>query len=354
YELSYEQGHMYSPEELEEFFLRVKEGEGEEFYILGGSMLYLELLFHSFCSFDTLGSSYEGGILLCEKTGDEEGALEEGKAKNPGEIETPQVVNLFATKEFLSFAQRMRRWQQMGFFVPGSSTSEEGCNDMVKRGKILGWFFYNVPGEEVENTSTGEREMVFLPMKEAMRTTEVCQDVLWSIPVTCENPGKVLVFLERLYTDEALVNLLQRGIEGVSYVVTEEGERGKQIAPPEGESVLTIPYYTELGLFGNRRLAYTWAPGEADQISKVEKFSESVSLTSPAWGYSFDPEPVQASHLAVKEVVDRYAGLLVTGEVDPETEIPLLLEELEGAGIQEVLAENQRQLDAFLEAAGKR
>ena len=38
-----------------------------------------------------------------------------------------------------------------------------------------------------------------------------------AIPASCENPERVLMFMNRLYSDKALVNLLVYGIEGTHY-----------------------------------------------------------------------------------------------------------------------------------------
>ena len=51
---------------------------------------------------------------------------------------------------------------------------------------------------------------------------------------------------------------------------------------------------------------------------------------------------------AVSNVRSKYYKALITGAVDPEEYIPLLLQEMEDAGSAEVIAEMQRQVDAWL------
>ena len=46
----------------------------------------------------------------------------------------------------------------------------------------------------------------------------------------------------------------------------------------------------------------------------------------------------------------QFLGGLMTGEMDPETTIPQFLAALESAGINDVVAEAQRQLDAWVAA----
>ncbi|MDC7287532.1 ABC transporter substrate-binding protein [Blautia schinkii] len=332
-----EEGKYYSFDELEEFFQRVKDGEGEDFYILGGNLTCGgDLLERSGYAFDVLGAGIETGVLLL------------GSDNNPDKI-----VNFYETKEFEEFARRMYRWQNKGFFVPDTAISEDSPNLLMRDGRTLGWFFHNVPGEEKENTSDSGLDVTFIPTMEAVRTTDTYQTVLWSIPITCENPEKVMEFLELLYTDERVCNLLQRGIEGASYVVEEENEEGKLIALPEGETIDTLPYYAHLGVFGNRLDAYTWVPGEIDRNRRIKEFSDSISRTSPAWGYVFDQEPTALEISRVKEVIKKYIGVIETGAADPDVELPMFLDELKAAGIDKVIEENQRQYDLWRDASGR-
>lgn len=337
YGFELEEGKYYTFDELEEFFQKVKEGEGEDFYILGGNLICKSnLLEKSAYAMDVMGAGVETGVLMLDSEND-----------------AGKIVDFYETEEFREFAQRMYRWQKQGFFVPDTAISEDSPNLLMKERKSLGWFFHNVPGEETENASDSGCDVTFIPTMEAVRTTDTYQTVLWSIPTTCENPEKVMEFLELLYTDERVCNLLQRGIEGVSYVVEEEDEYGKLIALPEGETIETLPYYAHLGVFGNRLDAYTWAPGKIDRNRRIKEFSDNISRTSPAWGYVFDQEPTALEIAQVREVIKKYIGVIETGVVDPDIELPMFLDELKTAGIDKVIEENQRQYDRWREAAGR-
>ena len=68
-------------------------------------------------------------------------------------------------------------------------------------------------------------------------------------------------------------------------------------------------------------------------------------------GFSFDITEVESEIAALKFIKDKYEKVLTTGTVDPAVEVPKLIEEAKAAGIDKVVAEAQRQFDAFL--AGK-
>lgn len=330
YGFELKEGKCYSFDELEKFFRRVKDGEGKDFFILGGSVCRNGQIERAACLFDVMGADVTSGVLMLDQN-----------------MKTKKIVNFYETKQFAEFANRMYRWQQQGFFMPNTSITEESANSLMKNNRILGWFFHNVPGEEAENAFPSGREVVYIPTQEAVQTTDVYQDALWSIPTTCEKPEKVMEFLNLLYTDEEVINLLQRGIEGISYVVKKENENGKLIDFPEGKTVDTVPYYIEAGIYGNRLKAYTWVPGDVNRNKIIQDFNDEISLVSPAWGYVFDSESVSVELAGIREVVDKYIGIIETGAVDPRIELPMFLEELSQTGIDQVIAENQRQFDRF-------
>lgn len=339
YDFQLEDGKCYTFDELEAFFNRVKKGEGEDFFIIGGSLASgAGLLEKSEFAFDVLGSHINTGVLMLGQ---------EGEITSASLAACNKIVDFYETKEFMQFARRMYRWNQAGFFYPNTSISEMDSNIMMRDNKILGWFFHNVPGEEVENASKSKLDVTFIPTREAIRTTDASQNVLWSIPATSEKPEKVIEFLNLLYTDSAVSNLLQRGIEGESYVVVEENENGKLIDFPEGMDISTIPYYVNGGVYGNRLCAYTWVPGDINHNQAVKEFSDQISLTSPAWGYVFDSENVSIQIAQVDQVVEKYIGIIETGSVDPNIEVPLFLSELKAAGIDQIVEENQRQYDTW-------
>jgi putative aldouronate transport system substrate-binding protein len=62
---------------------------------------------------------------------------------------------------------------------------------------------------------------------------------------------------------------------------------------------------------------------------------------------------VAAELTAVNAVVDGMGRALFTGYVDPEVELPKYIEALKAAGLETVLAEVQKQYDAWKVAKGQ-
>jgi len=64
-------------------------------------------------------------------------------------------------------------------------------------------------------------------------------------------------------------------------------------------------------------------------------------------GFVFDSEPVAIQAAAMRNVVDEFRTPLTVGGMDLETAVPAYIAALRSAGADDVLAELNRQLDAF-------
>ena len=69
---------------------------------------------------------------------------------------------------------------------------------------------------------------------------------------------------------------------------------------------------------------------------------------SAAMGFTPDLTPVETQCLALKAVIEEYMPELQTGTSDPDEVIPEMLERMNEVGLQDIIAEIQAQLNAFL------
>ena len=138
------------------------------------------------------------------------------------------------------------------------------------------------------------------------------------------------------------------GLEGVSYEVTAEDENGIQIKFLS-DDVLSLPYYTPYGLWGNQCNYAAIYPATTERSVILEEFENSTSPErwSPAMGYSFDSSSVSTEIASVSAVIEQYGKSINCGALDPEKALPEFINSLKSAGIDKVIAENQRQLDEW-------
>lgn len=103
-----------------------------------------------------------------------------------------------------------------------------------------------------------------------------------------------------------------------------------------------MPYWVQGGLFHT----YVLENEPLDKWAMVREFND-ASEEAPSFGFDFNLDAVSAQAAAFRNVLDEFGKALYTGSVDPEKYLPQLLKKLETAGITEVLAQMQRQVDEW-------
>ena len=99
---------------------------------------------------------------------------------------------------------------------------------------------------------------------------------------------------------------------------------------------------------GNQYISKAWEGDDLDLYSTQLPAYNDGSRISGAFGFTFDNTSVASQIAAVENVKSEYLTLMNWGMLDPETELPKFIEKLKEAGIDEIIAEKQRQLDEWL------
>ncbi|CAK4847137.1 unnamed protein product [Aphanomyces euteiches] len=152
------------------------------------------------------------------------------------------------------------------------------------------------------------------------------------------------MFINLLYTDKYLINLLNWGIEGKHYVKVSDNV----IDYPSGVTAATSGYnLNQSWMFGNQMNTNLWKGEDPQLWDKYKVFNESAER-SPALGFVFDPTPVKIEITSINNVNQQYASVINTGSLDTTKTIPEYLKKLEAAGANKIIVEKQRQLDEWV------
>ena len=91
-------------------------------------------------------------------------------------------------------------------------------------------------------------------------------------------------------------------------------------------------------------------PTQAEGADYWQRFSAYYDAAEalPYGGFIFDGSALETEAAAIANVWAEYAFNLMSGAVDPATELPAFLSKLETAGINEFVAEAQAQLAAYV------
>ena len=249
-----------------------------------------------------------------------------------------EVVDWYETDEFMELAKTFYSWYRKGYISSNMLTSQRSSSDLVREGEAFCYLSTIGPGaDEGTDTELGGSivEVALSDVPQLLTSNELGLTAI-GISSTCEEPEKAMEFLELLYTDEYLVNLFSYGIEGENYTLT----NGK--VDQQGD------YFLLYSQPMNQTLKAPLVSSGSDYESYISDFLDN-EIQSAALGFVFDERPVQQQITYCQAVVAKYFPVIDSGLVDPEKEMPVFVEELKKAGIDEIIAEKQRQLDEWRE-----
>ncbi|MEE1200018.1 MAG: ABC transporter substrate-binding protein [Christensenellales bacterium] len=234
-------------------------------------------------------------------------------------------------------------WYEKGYINPDAAVIDS--MPRVTRGVVQsgqGWFGYETM------CATNLQDECFVANIEgpSMNSSSI-RGAISAICAYSEHPVEAMQLINLMNTNQEYRTLATFGIEGKHYEVVEPG----------------VVRRTELGIQNMNNNNYVHGssvlcPLEASQFegmeldtkqyeNMIERY-ETQAEKSVALGFSFDVTPVVDQCLALASVWSQYINELQTGTSDPEVVIPQLKAELEAVGLNDVLAECQAQLDAFI------
>ena len=255
-----------------------------------------------------------------------------------------RVENLFATEAFRDYAHRHREWVRCGFALSGTLTGGVRSYEYLAAGKVFGMTTAYSPIEESVQQGNYTFPIGITSLTQAVNSTASNQERMWGIPVTSPHPEKAMRFLNLMFSSPEIANLLSNGLEGVHYVETEPGV----ITHAPGTDPARQGYGSVFSRFGDQMQVKHWVPTTPDFYRELASFNEQAQ-DSLSLGYVFNGEGVASEIAAVTAVVSLYLPPLECGMLeDVDGALAEFNEKLQSAGIDRIIAENQRQLDAWL------
>lgn len=255
------------------------------------------------------------------------------------EMDGDRVINMFEDPAYVETAELTREWYEKGYVIKDSATSTEAAVNLVKAGKGFGYFNHMKPGFEVQESQIAGHEMVAVKLSDPVTITAASTGFNLSISRNTQNAEKTMEFLNLLYTDKDVMNLLANGIEGKHYVV-----KDGVIAKPEG--VTESKYVFNQWMLGNNYLTYPWEGNSPDFWEEMKAHNKSAKL-SPAFGFTFNPDPVKTEIAAASNVINEFKKGIESGTLEPEKILPDFNKKLKDAGLDKIMAEKQKQFDEW-------
>ena len=322
---------IYTIKEIEDMFAIVKVDEGENFYMITPWNNTLEPLNYSYQEYDLLSGSFSAGVMMLNRS-----------------FTDLTVYNYFETPEYKAYCEMMYDWAQKGYIAPDASVDTDYAN-RVKDDNYLGTFGFCEPENSMNGSSAGLGEdYVQLRTVDGHIKLNGGSNINWNVPITSANPGKAVEAIAYVLNNKAAATLIQYGFEGEEYEVVEDnGEQ--QVIKYLNDDPTKLQYFNPYGLWGNRNTLPAVYPANIDFGKKRLAYDNSIpnDRYSAALGYSFNSSSVSTEIAAVEAVMAQYCQSFNAGAIDPAKALPEFISALKSAGIDKVIAENQKQLDAW-------
>lgn len=254
-----------------------------------------------------------------------------------------KVVNYYDTDEYRENVEMVKRWHDLGYTDKDMANKDIATNPLQDPAVFSAFFGGNAQGVSNLDASVGEEVVTVKIQDGAMATGPIIQ-MTWAIPVSSDEPEAAMKYMNLMYTDPDIVNLMDFGIEGVHYEWTDKGT----IDFLPGQDASSSGYYPSSSAFiGNVFLSHPW--GESDpNIMQILRDELDTAIYSPLVGFSLNLEPVNDIYTLLSTmIVDEYRPALNCGNA-PDGYLEELLAKMQAAGMDEYIAEAQGQLDAWL------
>lgn len=231
-------------------------------------------------------------------------------------------AGLYTEDLTIKYNERDSRMQTgLYLWVEGSLGKEMEIVDAIKA---------NAPDAEVKT---------YLLAEDKPRYVTAAGGEVLGIPVNAPNPEGAMKFVNWIYKSQENYLFALYGVEGKDYEIV-DGRINK----------LTASEFFYEWMFRNQNYQLFGPSVAQESIDKYKSWDE-TAIRSDSLGFRFNNEKVKLIETALKEVAGKDLAAIRSGFVDFETEYPKAIEKLKAAGIDDYVAEIQRQLDEFL--AGK-
>lgn len=261
--------------------------------------------------------------------------------------EPTKVMKTIETPEYRAFMDRMKSWANRGFWSKSALSSTEDGSQAVTNGKAAATFDTTLPKAKgvVETLQKQKPDweigvFEYNRLNNKVHSASAAQN-LTAIPIVSENPELALALLEKLQTEKEYYFLMQYGIKGVSYNLTEDGklDYSKIDKTKHGPPACWAWSNTNLALTQVGRWS-EWEPRVADNIR--------LATPNILDGFVLNTDPIQNEIAAVNQVKNQYGKPLQAGLVkDVEQSYQTLLRQSKTAGLDKYRDEVQKQLEEF-------
>ena len=257
--------------------------------------------------------------------------------------DNPTVENLYATDEFKDYCLRMYKWRQDGI-IQKDATDTNAVQTYLEAGTALCTSSTINQQLKAQYAAAYDFEVGWMQMSDYEVSNSSVTEYMWGIASNSERPDKAMDMLNFIYTNAEVANLLKYGIQGKDYDFADGSDK---VIVTKGSH--DIPFLC----IGDTKEMYIQSPNTEDFVS-LREAEEAQAKTSDLVDYMFDDTDFQTESAMLNSVINEYMQSLQNGLCGSEEATLAAIDEfnakLASAGINDVIAANQEQLDAHIAA----
>lgn len=329
-ELGIDMSAVQGPEDLTEVFAKVKEA-------------YPDMTIIDPNRANALFESYLGKIARIDPLGDDITYTVSGVAYADGE---PEVVNMYETQDFIDLCNLTRSWYQAGYFASDAATTTATTAELLMSGNCFGTFCgLGNPKIAAQYTTNYGHPFDNVVISDSMIWQG--SNGGWMVNSSSKAPSAACKFLNLLYTDAYVDNLLVYGEEGVDYVLNEDG---CAVAPEGYTDLNSVKYTNNMNYYywGNKWITHPVVGGVIGEELEALIEKNYAGEVSTYYGFMFDYSDLQAEYTACINIVNEYKKALWVGAVDVTETLDELNQRLKAAGMEQLMEAKQAQLEAWM------
>ena len=276
-------------------------------------------LISDFWTWDTAGDNVASGVL-----------------PNRGQDEELKLECIFDNEDYITAANYTRSWYEKGYVTPDVlSNTTTGFASLSSGQAACSFDTYGI------NPIAGA---VRTRVKEIGCWCQSSTGYGYSINSLTKNPEAAYRALTLFWYDDEIATLLNNGIEGVTYTKNDDGTISYISGDPAtcGWGAATM-YWVFPGAEKARPIDSN-GPTFYDDLYELNN----NMLLSKAYGFIYNPDNEYDAWVACSSVIQNYFHLLTSGAVDIESTLAEAKQAWLDAGGEQLMADKQAQLDAWL------
>ncbi len=250
-----------------------------------------------------------------------------------------KVVCFYETEDFKNEIKQARERYQKGLIAQDIATVENYKAQLADETKYGLQITNHAPLAELPLAASKGFDVDFLPLTKMT----MVDNAGWinCVNAKSKNIDRAVRFMEVWNTDPTVKNTITFGVEGVNFDLV-DGQVDYSKYPDHSEF-----WRGDSSRLGNQMISYTTLGEPKDKWETYQKYNKTARKV-PTSGFFFDKTDVANEIAALSAVTKEYHLLLCSGtDENYEATYEKFIAALKTAGLQKIIAEAQKQLDAF-------